>query len=212
MASRKKRAPGKRRGQKSVKSRIVAPVGKQRRAEIRELSKFVPSLEKLKGKKGLTSSELGQLNKAKKSVSRLSNLHPITERQAKQLKKQGLLEKSLTKKGIRAIHLRNTSADAKVKVLKSGIIVTSNGRDWEYHPVGSDPNELYEYGSSLLKRKEKPRIRAITIWLVRGRMDEAFTSPESWLYFLENRFIGYAGTEDFVLGIAARRSQHRGKK
>lgn len=209
MAGRKGRAKGR---ASRGKQRIVAPVGKQRRKEIRELSKFVPSLEKLKGKKGLTASELGQLSKAKKAVRGLHNLHPITERQAKQLQKQGLLEKDLTKKGIRAIHLRNTSPDAKVKVLKSGIIVTSNGRDWEYHPVDPDPEVLAEYGEQLLKRKETPHIKTITIWLVRGRMDETFSTVNSWIDFLENRYIGYGKTQDFVLGIAARRAATRGKK
>lgn len=206
MARKKSAKAGKKR---TRKARIVAPVGKQRRAEIREYSKFVPSLSKLKGKKGLTASELGQLTRAKKALRHTDNLHPVTEKQFAQLKKQGLIDPTLSKKGVHAVRLRNTSPDAKIKVLKSGIMVSSNGRTWEYHPVSADVDTLAEYGIELLQRKD---VQQINLWLAKGRANEGFRTEESWTAYLYNRFQQYVNQQDYTNGIAALIKEQRKKR
>lgn len=176
--------------------RIFINVGKTKRAEIREYSKFIPSLEKLKGKTKITPAEQAQLSRAKRLLRHTDNLKPVTEKQAKQLKKMGLLEG----KGVRAIRLRNTEPHAKISVLKSGIIVTSNGRKWEYHPVAPDIEALATHGETLLNRDD---VAQINLWTNRGRASEGFTYIKAWIDYLRDRFSQYVQMQEFTNGIAA---------
>ena len=187
----------KRKGAKKKRPqrRIYIPVGKKRRAEIKAYSKFIPSLNKLKGKSKITPAEQAQLTRAKKLLRYTENLKPVTEKQAKQLRKQGLLEG----KGIRAIRLRNTAPDAKIRVLKSGIIVTSNGRKWEYHPFAPEPDVLADEGERLLARED---VAQINLWTNRGRANEGFTYAKAWQDYIFNRFQNYTALKEFTEGIA----------
>jgi hypothetical protein len=194
-------------GRKSRRSRrqTYTYVGKRTKAEIREYSKFIPSLDKLKGKSRLTAAEKSQLTRAKKALQHTENLHAVTPRQAKQLRKQGLLDPIKSKSGKvigykRAVRLRNTSPDAKVRVLKSGIIVTSNGRKWEYHPVVAEPDSLISAGEELL---DTPRVAQINLWTNRGRVNEGFRSKAAWAEYIRTRFTQYVQATEFTEGIAA---------
>lgn len=198
----------KRRGatRKRRHRRIFIPVGKKKRAEIREYSRFVPSLEKLKGLTKITPAQQAQLTHAKKMLRHTENLKPVTELQAKALKKQELL----VGKGIRAIRLRNTAPNAKFRLKKGGIFVTSNGRTWEYHPIKRNAEDvvtlLAERGEKLLERKD---VVQITVWTARGRSDQGFSRVDRWVHYLQTRFLYESdgvqvsgAAADWVVGIA----------
>jgi hypothetical protein len=179
--------------------RIVAPVGKKRRQEIKELSRYIPSLEKLKGKRGLTASELGQLTRAKKKLRYTENLRPLTEKQAKKLQKMGQ-GNAIVGNGIRALRLNNTSPHAKIRVNKNGVIVVSNGRNWGYHPAkDTDAKSVADLGEKLLKQLD---VSGISLWTVKGRANEVFSYPKEWFEWVTAYYQGYAQTDDWVLGVA----------
>lgn len=144
----------------------------------------------------ITPAQKAELTRAKKKLRHTQNLIPVTEKQAKALKKKGLL----VGKGVRAIRLRNTSPGAKLKVLKSGVVVTSNGRRWEYHPYPADIDTLSSAGHALIARDDVARIH---LWLSKGRANEGFGSAKAWDEYLYQRFAQYVQQQDFVEGIAA---------
>ncbi len=190
----------------SNKRRITySYVGKKTRAEIREAAKYVPSVAKLKGKKRLTAAEKSTLTRAKKQLQYSQNLRPITEKQAKLLKARGEGD-LIVGKGVRAIRLNNTSPNAKIRVKKSGVVVSSNGRTWEYHPVSSDVDALAEYGEAQLERDD---VIQIALWMARGRSSEGFEDGEDWVSYLSNTFAQYQNQQDFTKGIAV---EIRGKR
>lgn len=178
---------------------LAGKAGAKTRAQLREYAKFKPSLRKLATKAQktgrLTSVEYGQFTRAKRQLRHTENLRPVTEKQAKKLRKKGLL----VGHGIQAVRLRNTAPNAKIKVLKSGLIVTSNGRTWEYHPVAPEIDILVGYGLSLL---DQPTTQAIALWTTRGRSDETFSRKNAWIAYLQSRFSQYVQAMDFTLGIA----------
>lgn len=195
MAPKEKRrtAPRKRR-------QTYVFVSKKTRSEIREYSKFAPGLSKLKGKLRITSEQRAQLTRTKKVLRHTENLKPLTEKQAKALAKAGHKD-LLVGKGVRAIRLRNTSPEAKVRVRKDGLIVTSNGRTWEYHPVAAEIDALADYGIMLLDRGD---VAQINLWINRGRANEGFSRKSAWIEYLRDRFAQYVSQTEFTEGIAAR--------
>ncbi len=181
---------------------------KSEKKQIREFSKFIPSLEKYKGKERITTQEYSAFQRAKAKLKHTENLKPLTEAQAKKLKGYTV------GKGIRAIRLRNTSPDAKVKVLKGGLVVVSNGRDWEYHPVASrNPDKLIEamlaLGKRLFFRKENPPWQ-LHIWTAAGRVSGGATAYYLWARDVAAFFNAYQGTEEYVRGAAALIRDQRG--
>jgi hypothetical protein len=184
---------------------IAGKAGARTRAQLREYAKYKPALKKLVGKQRLTPAEYGQFTRAKRQLRHTENLHPVTEKQAKKLRKEGLL----VGKGVRAIRMRNTAADAKVRVLKSGIVVVSNGRHWEYHPVEADVQVLIDYGLSLL---DNPETQRIALWTTKGRSDESFASRGAWVAYLRERFSKYVQVMDFTIGIAREIKQRKPAK
>ena len=197
------------RGRKSRRQTYVF-VGKKKRTQIRELSRYVPSLKKLRGKSRITSAEAAQLTRAKKRLRHTENLRIVTDKQAKILKKKGLLAGH----GVQAIRLRSTAENAKIRVTKSGMVITSNGRTFEYHPVKPDIDALAAAGERLLERSD---VATIYLWTNRGRTDEGFTyfhKPPlqgGWLEYLQQRFQQYHAVNDFVEGIAAEIRAAKGK-
>lgn len=171
---------------------------KKEQAQIREYSAFMPSLQKLRGKSRVTASQRGLISRAAKKLRYTENLRPLTEKQAKQLQKRGESD-LIVGKGIRAVRLRNTAPNAKIRVRKSGIIVASNGSTWEYHPVSSDIDALAEYG---LEQLERADVRAIALWTSRGRVNETFSRPEAWVDYLQRRYAQYVQQSEFTKGIA----------
>jgi hypothetical protein len=193
----------KRKRSQSRRQTYVA-VSKETRKQLKEYAKFVPSLEKIKPKRNklgtyvVTPAQQAQITRARKQLRHTENLKRLTKKQAAQLKKAGKAD-LLVGKGVRAIRLRNTSPDAKVRVTKSGVIVTSNGREWEYHRVPAEPDELIERGIEFLNN---PRYYQINLWITRGRANEGFRSKSAWVEYIRNRFTQYVSQTDFVEGIA----------
>lgn len=182
-------------------------VGKKTKSDIARLAKLKPSLAKLRGKSRITTAERAELTKAKKQLRDQHNLKPVTEKQAKQLRKAGLLAK-VKGGGVRAIKLRETSPDAKVSVHKDGVVVVSNGRTWEYHPSDADPGSLIDEGFALLDRKD---VAQINLWTAAGRANKGFSDRGQWADYIRNKFTQYANADDYISGIAARIKQSRGK-
>lgn len=197
----KKRA--KRRG-KSAPSRRQTYVllKKSEKKQIREFSKYIPKLADYKGKDKITSAQYGAFKQAKTKLRHVENLKPVTEAQAKKLKGK------LVGGGIRAIRLRDTGKDANVRVksvLKGGVVVTTNGRDWEYHPVHSDagglPEALIEKGRELFNRSVHPPWQ-IHLWTSKGRANEGKSSFQKWAEYVMSRFGKYHDPSDYLQGVA----------
>lgn len=178
---------------------------KSEKKKIREFSKFVPALEKYKGKEKISSSAYGLFKKAEKKLRHTENLKPVTEKQAKKLGK-----KYLVGGGIRAIRLRNTSdkdAHTRVKTVRDdGVIITTNGRDWEYHPIsvsnpGEVPEALIEKGRELFNRKKNPPWQ-IHLWTAKGRAGQGFTSFPAWARFVLKEYNSYTDPTEWMKGVA----------
>ena len=195
-------APKKRR---ATRRATFVPLKTSEKKQIREFARYIPSLENYVGKSRISSAEYGAFKRAKKKLRHTENLKPLTEKQAKALRGK------LVGGGIRAIRLRNTGGDVNVKVkavLKGGIVVTTNGRDWEYHPVsgGGDIDEvkgrLIEAARKLFNRPKAPPW-AIGLWTSKGRASELFSSFEAWANYILSRFNKYQNAEEYIWGIAA---------
>lgn len=184
-------------------------LNRKRKKEITELAQWVPSLEKLKGKDRLTAAQQAQVTRAKKSLRHTETYRRVTDKQAKLLKQKGE-GGILVGKGVRAIRLRNTASNAKIKILSNGMIVTSNGRTWEYHPVDADADTLNEYGKEQL---ERDNVEAVGLWTNRGRTNETTDDPEQWEEFLYQRFTKYADAQEFTQGVVVliKEKRKRGK-
>jgi hypothetical protein len=176
---------------------------KSEKKQISEFSKYIPSLSAYKGKSRIKSAEYGAYKRAKAKLRHVENLKPVTEAQAKRLKGK------LVGGGIRAIRLRNTATDAHVKVktvLKSGVVITTNGRDWEYHPIAKTasinlPEALIDKGAELFNRSKHPPWQ-IHLWTSKGRANEGSSSFQKWVEYIMKRFGQYSAADDFVQGVA----------
>jgi hypothetical protein len=198
---------GKRKKRKSrrVKRQTYVLLKKSEKAQIREFSKFAPALNAYRGVDRITSAQYGAFKKIKTKLRHTENLRPITELQAKHAPKG-----TVVGGGIRAIRLRNTSpkdAGTRVKtVTKEGVVITTNGRDWEYHPVAATPQEiqevLIETGRELFNRSKNPPWQ-LHLWTAKGRANFGVTSFEKWAQYIMGAFNKYAETQDFVKGVAA---------
>lgn len=182
-------AMARKRARRTTYIPLAGKSGAKTRAQLREYAKLKPSLQKLSKKAArtgkLTSAEYGQFTRARHQLKHTQNLRPITAKQAKLLRKQGPAE-MIVGHGIRAIRLRNTAPNAKIKILKSGLIVTSNGRTWEYHPVSANIDKLADYGLALLERKDTD---FISLWTSRGRTNKTFSRPEAWVAYIHGKFM-----------------------
>lgn len=206
MASKKKGAT--RRAKTATKRRkIYVNLKKTEKKQIREFAKFIPALDKLRGKTKITPAEYGQFTKAKKKLRHTENLKPLTAKQAKQLK--GVVVGG----GVRAIRLRNTAEHAKVRVRKGGVVVTSNGRTWEYHPTTNikDHTEmvkaLIEKARELFNRDKAPPY-SLHLWTSKGRAAEGFSNFEMWANYIFASFNKYQNADEFVWGVAAMVTDH----
>lgn len=181
------------------------PIGKEKQKRISALSKFIPSLARLKGKRRLTPQEMAALTKAGKKIRAAggtAGLKPLTELQAKKLPKGAVIGG-----GIRAIRLRSTGPDAKIKqTYKDGRLkIISNGRTWIYYPIAPDAtgsllDPLLDNGRAILG---EPATKSIALWVQRGRLDETFSHYPAWEEFIKSRFVNYYAQTDWTIGIAA---------
>lgn len=103
---------------------------------VRRLSKYVPSLSKLKNRKSLTKSEKRRIRYREKQLNlgaNIAQLHPLTAQQAKRVG-----SKKLFRRGIRAIQLRGVKP-GQFKITKKGDIevIAEEGR-WVYWSLDRD--------------------------------------------------------------------------
>lgn len=223
MARKPKSRPRTRKSKRTQRRQTYVYVGKKTRAQIRDFSRFIPSLEKLKGKTRITSEEKAQLTKAKKALRYSTGMRPITEAQAKRLRKRGE-GNIIVGKGIRAVRLGNAGTNAKITVKPNGMIVSTNGETYEYHKLTNPtPDRMVDFGREILKRKD---VASIYLWTTRGRGAEGFnyigdeddeeaeeTGLEgSWIGFIRTRFEQYQALQEFTEGIVARIKKKRTKK
>lgn len=191
---------------KGAKHRAVYVVLKRsEKKQIREFSKFVPSLDKYRSQARLTPAQYGAFQKAKKRLRHTENLKPVTEKQAKRLKGK------LVGHGVRALRLRNVVKGDEhskvVSVTNQGVVITSNGRLWEYHPVKPHNHDdladaMIQRGIALFQRKKKVPY-ALHIWTGAGRSNEGATAPEKWVQLVLKFFGAYQNSTEFILGIAS---------
>ena len=199
--AKKKKASLKPKRKRPIRRATKVLLKRSERKQITEFSKYIPSLESLKGREKISSAEYGAFKRAKGKLRHTDNLKPVTAAQAKRLKGK------LVGGGVRAVRLRNTSPDATVRVRKGGIIVTSNGREWEYHPVsvrnaGELAEALIKKGYSLFARKNKPAWQ-LHMWTSKGRSNEGAASYEKWVQLVVAFFNAYQNSTDFINGVAA---------
>jgi len=208
MAKRKKPSSGRRK-KRPVKRKTFVLLKRSEKQQIREFSKFIPSLDAYRGKDKITSAEYGAFKRAKNHLRHTDNLRPVTELQAKRLKGK------LAGHGIRAIRLRNVVKGDEhsrvVSVSTKGTVITSNGRRWEYHPVklpaGADIDDmadrLINAGVKLFRRTKNPPFQ-LHLWTSKGRSNEGASTPEKWASQIVLPFVRkYQNAEDFIFGIAA---------
>lgn len=204
MTKKKKRAvqPRKRKPRKRTTYVLLK---KSEKKQLRDFAKFIPSLDKYKGQDKITSAGYGAFQKAKKKLRHTENLRPVTAKQAKHLQKR------LVGGGIRALRLRNVaegdSHSKVVSVSNKGVVLTSNGRKWEYHPVNASTpdalaSKLIHTGLTLFKRKKKVPIQ-LHIWTSKGRNGEGASSPEKWIQIVVRYVETYENADEFVYGLAA---------
>lgn len=102
-------------------------------AAAKKLAKFVPSLAKYKRRKTLTRYEKSAITRREKQLRFVTDkLFPISKKQAKNLKGKTFAH------GVRAVELRGTSANAKIRSAGKDIMVVSNGRTWVYWGLNKD--------------------------------------------------------------------------
>lgn len=212
MAKKKKRAATPRK-RKPVRRKTYVLLKKSEKKQLRDFSKFIPSLDQYRGVDRLTSAQYGVFQKAKKKLRHTENLKPLTEKQAKKLKGK------MVGGGIRALRLRNVvegdSHSKVISVTNKGVVITSNGRIWEYHPVTPGKHDdladaLIQRGISLFHRKKKVPF-ALHIWAGNGRSNEGSPSPEKWISQVTKLFSAYQNSSEFILGIAVLVRDSNGK-
>jgi len=207
MAKRKKTA-SKRRMKRPSRRKTFVLLRKSEKQQIREFSKFIPSLDEYRGKDKITSAQYSAFKRAKNHLRHTDNLRPVTEAQAKKLKGK------LAGHGIRAIRLRNVVKGDEhsrvVSVTTKGTVITSNGRRWEYHQVsgvnsGSSDEvaeDLIEAGIALFHRTKNPPFQ-LHLWTSKGRSNEGASSPEKWVALVASFVLKYQNANAFLFGIAA---------
>lgn len=198
----------KRKTKRPIRRKTYVLLKKSDKAFIRENVKFIPSLQDYRGQERITSAQYGALRKAKAKLRHTENLKPLTETQAKHLKGK------LVGGGVRAIRLRGGDGAKVVSVSDKGVVVTSNGRKWEYHPVSTSKNKalqeaLIDAGLKLFARKKNPPWQ-LHLWTNKGRTDKGASNPADWV----NRVAEWFNTgvsaqifsqqgKDFIYGVAA---------
>lgn len=206
--AKKKKPARKRRVKRPSRRKTFVYLKKSEKQQIREFSKYIPSLDAYRGKERISSAEYSAFKRAKSKLRHTDNLRPVTEAQAKRLKGK------LAGHGIRAIRLRNVVKGDEhsrvVSVSTKGTVITSNGRRWEYHPVkgvnsrdvDAIANSLIKAGTSLFGRSKNPPFQ-LHLWTSKGRSNEGASSPEKWVQLVVAFLNKYQNADSFLFGIAA---------
>jgi hypothetical protein len=183
----------------------------------KKLAKFAPALRKYKRRKTLTRWEKGAITRKEKLLQyHTEHLIPVTKKFARELKEQ------LFAPGVRAIELRNTAPNAKVRKVKQDLMVTSNGRTWLYWRLDREdvkskrgmkkaaeaafnmqfPIERVAELAGIAFEKLKPL--AIHLWAPSGRVGRGFESLKQFNMWLAENWSAdrYSQQEKWVNGIA----------
>lgn len=137
---------------------------------------FVPSLKKYKKrgrKKGprFSPAQKAAITRAEKAVRAAGGgagiLHPLTERQAKNLKDKSIIVGG----GVRAVRLKGISPDTKISVVKGRLVAkSSSGREWYFRRSAPFPKEVVRLARQAFT---KFKAKQVDLWLVQGRLGTA---------------------------------------
>lgn len=183
----------------------------------KKLARFAPGLKKYRRRKTLTPSEKGAITRKEKLLRyHIDTLIPVNKKVAKNCKQY------LFAPGIRAIELRNTSANARIACVGDDILVTSNGRTWLYWRLSREdvktkrgmkkaaaaafdmqfPIERVAELAQIAFDKLKPL--AVHLWAPSGRVGRGFESFKQFTMWLNENWHEdrYSQQEKWVNGIA----------
>ena len=178
---------------------------------VERLAKFAPSLRKYKRRKRLNRWEKGAIARKEKVIGSTENLFALSKRQTKALSKES--RSAIVGKGVRAVRLRNTSSEAKVRI-REGFITTEETvkdkkkakrkrRKIRYVPVPADLGALIKAGLDIFDRAEsRGKIVTVWLWLDTGRAGGGFRSPRLFLENLNRNWVPYAIEGNRFNGLA----------
>ena len=148
----------------------------------------------------LTPAQKAAITKKANLVRGESGIFKLTKTQAAKLPKDALLGP-----GIKAIRLRNTGPDARLRILKGGkMSVTSGGRKWVYDPIGSDETALEEAAAEYFEQGATQ----IHFWTFYGRAGTAALDIEDFVFQLRSKYMQYLDASrekydaEWLLGLA----------
>lgn len=181
---------------------------------VRRLSKYVPSIAKLKNRTRLTENEKRRIRYREKQLNvlgvNLNQLKPVTPRQAKALGR-----KKLFKPGINAIQLRNVKPGDKIKIKKNGDIVVESGEGkWIYWPLDRDTvrskAKMKLAGYDAFKKEfpietvadltakafKEYNVQEVHLWAHAGRVGQGFQKVEQFIMWVQEKWQAgrYMGT------------------
>lgn len=190
MASGKKKKP--RKEKRSIESYLAAA---------RSLSPIVPKLRKYRHRKTLKPSEKGAITRREKQLKGVTNLFPVTKKQARKLRSKLFLP------GIQAIRLRGVKEGAKIKIGKRGDIqVSYDNLRWIYWgldraTVRSRPG-MRAAGSEAFRKKfpielvadmatkafNKLNVQGVSLWTHGGRSDAVFDDLPAFILWVNEKW------------------------
>jgi hypothetical protein len=119
----------------------------------KQLSKYVPRFKKYKARKTLTKGEKRGIRRKEKLLAGVTDLFPVTKKQARRLKRQKLFGP-----GVQAIRFRGAPKDAKLRINKRGTVTYSSPTEqWIFWPLDRDTvrtrRGLKKAGASAFEKK-----------------------------------------------------------
>jgi len=156
---------------------------------------LVPSLRKYARRKRLSRWEKAAITRAQNKISHAggrSQLFSLSKRQRRAIKDKDIIVGG----GIRALRFRETGADAKLRIIKGKVQVTSHGRKWEYIPTVPNAQEISGVAEAI-ERANPDKIIRFAIWTSIGRIKESVTSADLLTEMFLNFDLQYASTLEF---------------
>ncbi len=167
----------------------------------KQLANLVPKLKKYRKRKTLKPSEKSAIARREKQLRGVTDLHPVTKKQARKLKKKLFLP------GIQAIRLRGVPEDAKIKISAKGdISLTYNKRRWIYWGLdrdtvrskrgmknaGRDAFNLQfpiEKVADLAKAAfKKLKVQQVNLWAHAGRVGDGFGDLQQFILWVNEKW------------------------
>ena len=156
---------------------------------------LVPSLHKYARRRRLSRWEKAAITRAQNKITHAggrSQLFVLSKRQRRAIKDKDIIVGG----GIRALRFRETGADAKLRIVKGEVRVTSHGREWQYIPTAPDVREFSRKAEEL-ERKHPGKIIRFAIWTSVGRVKESVTTADLLTEMFLNFDLQYASTLEF---------------